>query len=384
MQNTSLTFQLQQAYALIQAGQRIAALRILTPICREYPNNASAWWLAAHALEDQNDVRHALQQVLRINPHYPNAASKLANVEKAINNSRPQTAIMPISQPQIPQRFNNSGYSQYPPMITPLPTRNKTTSQRLFLIIGFATIVLIGMSLAIASLLFNRLNEIADESGSVLAEINEASEVNRIGSGGSFPNPNISEPPPPTVDPAEFGDTYWQGSDGVTMERFTVNGRYRRFYEFPVQLYVTGANNGRWPQAVTNAVSEINQVVPIQLTSNRGEADIILEIMSPIRVQQQCVGFSSLTRVVGCGTIEYKGGVVEPVIEGHAIVSTDTNNPTGTLIHELLHAMGVVVHSPYRSDIMYFEETSDIITKLSRRDINTLRRLYEGVPSYAD
>ena len=100
MQNTSLTFQLQQAYALIQAGQRIAALRILTPICRTYPNNASAWWLAAHALEDQNDVYHALQQVIRINPYYPNAANKLAHLEREMKRS--QTATVPIPQPQSP------------------------------------------------------------------------------------------------------------------------------------------------------------------------------------------------------------------------------------------------------------------------------------------
>jgi hypothetical protein len=383
MQNTSLTFQLQQAYALIQAGQRVAALRILTPICRSNPNNASAWWLAAHALENQNDIRHALQQVVRINPYYPNAANKLATIESAI--SRAQSAVIPITQSSATYRMSG-GYQQYTPLAQPLPAKNTPVSQRLLFFIVFATVVLIGMSLAIGSLLYNRLDKLASESSDVLADISGTLEANNVEISGTLPTfSNANEPPPPTVDPAVFGETYWNGSDdSVTMERFTVNGRYRRFYDFPVKLYVSGANNDRWQQAVANSVSEINRVVSIQLTNNRNEADIVLEIMSPRRVQAQCVGFSSLTRVVGCGTIEYQGGIVEPVIEGHAIVSTDTNNPTGTVLHELLHAMGVVVHSPYRTDIMYFEETTDIITKMTYRDINTLRRLYEGVPSYAD
>ncbi len=381
MQNTSLTFQLQQAYALIQAGQRVAALRILTPICRYYPDNASAWWLAAHALENNSDIQHALQQVVRINPYYPNAAKKLANLESVIAQQN-QASVIPAPHYSIqPERYNT-----YPTTIYPQPTKNSPVNQRILWFLAFTTVVLIAMSLIIGSLLYKRLNELAEESSDVLADIGGTLDANGIWTQGTLPAfANANEVPPPTVDPATFGETYWLGSgDDVTMERFTVNGRYRRFYDFPVMLYVSGADNARWQQAAANAVNEIDRVVPIQLTNNRTEADIILEILSPRRVQQRCVGFSSLTRVVGCGSIDYLGGVVEPVIEGHAIVSTDTNNPTGTILHELLHAMGVVVHSPYRSDIMYFEETTEIITQMSYRDLNTLRRLYEGVPSYAD
>ena len=91
----------------------------------------------------------------------------------------------------------------------------------------------------------------------------------------------------------------------------------------------------------------------------------------------------SFTRIVGCASIDYTPAGTEPIITGHAMVSTDTSNPRGTTLHELLHAVGVIAHSPYPTDIMYAQETRERVTTMTQRDINTLRRLYAS-PSYAD
>lgn len=54
-----------------------------------------------------------------------------------------------------------------------------------------------------------------------------------------------------------------------------------------------------------------------------------------------------------------------------------------TLLHEVLHAMGVRVHSPFEPDVMYPVANFRNKAGLTERDINTLLLLYAN-PSYAD
>ncbi len=43
--------------------------------------------------------------------------------------------------------------------------------------------------------------------------------------------------------------------------------------------------------------------------------------------------------------------------------------------HELGHALGLLGHSPMRADLMFSE--TDETSRLSQRDINTIRKLYQ-------
>lgn len=403
MHTNILDLQLQRAYHLIRAGQKTEAFQCLVPLCHEYPYNPTVWWLMAHAVEDTDHIRYSLQQVLRIAPNYPRAAEKLAQLNaQALVPYQPQYVEPTTQHPAY--RSGAQSYSagwqdsSTSPLQRLMPASALTTAtappappaQNNTVILFLSTIMflLVGFSVLVGVLLYHVMKDKAPAISQALvsalatesASNQEIPEVEP-----SFPNTtsNIGAPAPPTPDPALFGDTYWLGAgDGITMDYLTMDGRYRRFYSFPVKLYVSGADTPEWSNAVSNAMQQIGQVVPITLTDRRSEADLTLEILQPGQVQRRCVGLS-FTRVVGCASIDYLGGIVEPVIKGQALVATDTNNPSGTVLHELLHAVGVVVHSPDPHDVMYFEETNLLIIHLSQRDLNTLRRLYAS-PSYAD
>lgn len=57
---------LQQAYALIQQGDKDAALQVIDSLLRTDRDNRDAWWLLAHAAADRAQQRRALNEVLRL------------------------------------------------------------------------------------------------------------------------------------------------------------------------------------------------------------------------------------------------------------------------------------------------------------------------------
>jgi hypothetical protein len=85
--------QLQQAYDLIEADKLDEARAILEPIVAEEKDNADAWWLYAHAVNEPDIARGALQNVLRIDPNYPEANSLLTMLEQEVASGAPQVSL---------------------------------------------------------------------------------------------------------------------------------------------------------------------------------------------------------------------------------------------------------------------------------------------------
>jgi hypothetical protein len=76
----STSAQLQQAFRLIKDGSKAQATSILIPIVRAEPNNADAWWLLANAVNNPDQQRRALEQVLRLRPNDDKARRMLDQI----------------------------------------------------------------------------------------------------------------------------------------------------------------------------------------------------------------------------------------------------------------------------------------------------------------
>ncbi len=74
--------QLKQAFELIKAGNKSAAVDLLLPILKVDKDNADAWWLMANALSEPDDIREALETVLRLRPDNDRARQMLTKLNQ--------------------------------------------------------------------------------------------------------------------------------------------------------------------------------------------------------------------------------------------------------------------------------------------------------------
>ena len=93
---------LSRAYDLVEAGKYDEARAILEPILAADKNNADAWWIYAHAVTNPEDGREALENVLRINPKYPDAADLLAQARSLVPERPNVRPLAPTTMPEAP------------------------------------------------------------------------------------------------------------------------------------------------------------------------------------------------------------------------------------------------------------------------------------------
>lgn len=74
--------QLKKAYALIKAGRKEEALKLIKPILRADRGNAAGWWLLANAIDDPVRQEKALETVLKLRPGEPKATRMLAEIRQ--------------------------------------------------------------------------------------------------------------------------------------------------------------------------------------------------------------------------------------------------------------------------------------------------------------
>jgi hypothetical protein len=186
----------------------------------------------------------------------------------------------------------------------------------------------------------------------------------------------------PTLDPGNLANTYWSGDGQESMWDVQLPGNsYGRFDLFPINLYVQAYNGlqitSAHEAAIDNAVVEMNRVVPVVRVENRIFAHITVWLMTDedFRSRAACGAYHDV--VAACAIPNYTNtGILL------STVWMDATDPCfeETVLHELTHALGVTVHSPYESDIMYYMQTCGP-GRYSERDVNTLRALYEA-PAY--
>lgn len=64
---------LQKAYELIENNQLAEARDLIQPLLESNRDNPAVWWIYAHAVDDPDEGRAALDQVLKLDPTYPGA-----------------------------------------------------------------------------------------------------------------------------------------------------------------------------------------------------------------------------------------------------------------------------------------------------------------------
>jgi predicted Zn-dependent protease len=391
--------QLEEAYALIKKGDKEAALAIIRPICQKQPDNENAWWLASHALSDPDQIRAALGRVLYINPFHEQAQARLDKFNQ--------------HAPPAKSGDQRRSTANLPQVKTPVATKTESSGLLMVAVLGIVLVMVLVIGVFIV--LSNKDNSptpAAQNQNTAQAPSNTRlprthTPLPPTWTPAASPTPYATRPTftpvsyatrvLSTADPALFGDTYWEGNgDGRYMDRFMRSeGRYLRHFDFPVRLYVYGAEQDPiWEAAIQNAIEQISVVVPIERVATEGEATMVVFIM-PREEYERWVGCDK-EATIGCASIkdlgDLAGGDRFHRVYSEIYVSTDATYPIRVMLHEFLHAMGLKVHSTDPADILFSGSSPDDLlyelvdweqTSLSQRDLNTLRRLYAN-PSYAD
>jgi hypothetical protein len=115
MMNTNQGDALTKAYEMIEADKLDDAKAILRPILETDRDNPDAWWLYAHAVTDSETARIALNNVLRIDSEYPEAAGLLKTLEEKspsdqVMDSQQEPSFLPAVPASLPDLPKTEGF----------------------------------------------------------------------------------------------------------------------------------------------------------------------------------------------------------------------------------------------------------------------------------
>lgn len=130
---------LQQAYRLIREGNKPEAVRLLTPLVRTDPLNADAWWLLANALDNPDQKRRALEQVLKLRPN-DDAAKRMYDRLQPVAASAPPLKKKTVKTQRVDaseavpefEEVETDGdiFESYDPMLEDRPAPRKSSGRR--------------------------------------------------------------------------------------------------------------------------------------------------------------------------------------------------------------------------------------------------------------
>lgn len=184
------------------------------------------------------------------------------------------------------------------------------------------------------------------------------------------------------VDPTPTPDEmYWEGAgDTPPMSSYEQGGGYLRFTEFPVRVYLNLSADARWEVALDDALDELSDLLPIVRTSKPAQADIFIEVLEKSRFDD--LAPCDTQHQDACSLMRPIGQPDTPTFDliSRVWVHAAPTLPREHLLrHELIHALGLLVHSPYPEDVMYNGADAAPL-RLSQRDRATLLYLYRQPP----
>ncbi|MDX2099780.1 MAG: peptidase [Leptolyngbyaceae cyanobacterium bins.59] len=154
---------------------------------------------------------------------------------------------------------------------------------------------------------------------------------------------------------------------------------------FPVRVYLEPPDSNRrsqvWVREASKAVQDWATHFPLTIVSQPEQAEItIWRSPLPLRVSNRQTGrvrsaetryelYTTQDASTGRKTLQHRMFVRVRPDQADSYIRSAVR-------HELGHALGIWGHSPQESDIMYFAQVRNP-PPISRRDLNTLKRVYE-------
>ncbi len=270
----------------------------------------------------------------------------------------------------------------------------------------------LGLAIATALLvIFTQLHQVVAQSGSVDWEMHKYRIMSRVTDKEIAPTPDSlvvaaaefspSSLPAPQTHPLPTTLTQWQDASGngdyFSEVKLTSVG-YLVWSQFPVKIYVERPNDSaessaslqrfqNWIDAVLQAVQEWSVYLPLEVVSQPEGADILIRRSRPplqTSINRE-TGKLNLPRARSAETryefyLRQAGNAPDSVLSQRFTIQLSPDQTLeytlATARHELGHALGLWGHSPLETDTMYFSQVRNP-PKISPRDINTLKRVYE-------
>jgi len=99
--NPGVDRSIEQAAALLKAGDILSARVILVEVLRKDIDHELAWYYLSHVVEEHEKKIYALRHVLRINPNNPRAKEKIQELEASIIAQVPSLSIEPVAKSDL-------------------------------------------------------------------------------------------------------------------------------------------------------------------------------------------------------------------------------------------------------------------------------------------
>ncbi len=172
------------------------------------------------------------------------------------------------------------------------------------------------------------------------------------------------------IDTAFAQDGENESSEEITQPEYDDFSELK-YYTFPVKVY--GPTEGEWGEALQDALSELNKYIPVELIDIYSSPDVHVDApASQIEVATAC----KTTRAVGCSSLSCIWNDVDepPDCGSDVTLSENSMYKTATMLHELIHALGVDKHAQDPNSVMFFIENDQ--TELQTADLDLLWEIY--------